>query len=303
MNYTIENEYFTAVLSTNGAELQSLKRKSDGKEFIWCGDPEIWKNHAPILFPFIGRPVASYFTIENQKCEYTKNHGFVRGSETKVILQEPNKIIFELTQSENTLYRFPYHFSLQSEYELKDNSLLWKLTVKNTDSRAFKFAIGTHTAFACPRKDDSTATEISDYVIEFDGHEKLTGVKCTPEGYVAADDKGQVPLTFEYGEKDSGFVPLADKGFGNGHLFTGFKSKWVGLRNKKDNSLIKISTDGFPYCMLWQNTSGKPSFVCIEPWMGLPENDKSDHIWDHLPEMNLLQPGQIFTSIQNISVE
>jgi len=303
MNVTIENEYFTAVLSTEGAELQSLKRKSDGKDFIWCGDPAIWKNHAPILFPFIGRPVAGYFMIEDKKCEYSKNHGFVRGSETKIICQEKNKLIFELTDGENTLYRFPYHFSLQSEYELKGQSLLWKLTVKNTDTKAFKFALGTHTAFACPRKDDSADTKISDYVIEFADHEKLTGVKCTPEGYVAADEKASVPVTFEYGEKESGFVPLTENGFGNGHLFTKFTSKWIGLRNKKDNSLVKISSEGFPYCMLWQNTCGQPSFVCIEPWMGLPESDKSDHNWEHLPEMNLLQPGESFNSIQNISVE
>lgn len=303
MNITIENENYLVELSTLGAEIQHFTRKADGTDFIWHGDESVWKNHAPILFPFIGRPVGGYFMIDGKKCEYSKNHGFVRQSETKVILQEKDRAVFELTDSAETLARYPYHFSLQAEYKLSGNTLEWNITVKNTDTRKFKFAVGTHAAFACPRNTDAPGTQNSDYVIEFENREELVGAKCTPEGYLASDENGNVPVKFIYGEKEKGFVPLTKDGFGNGHFFTDFSSKWIGLRNKKDNSLVKISTDGFKYCMLWQNTSGEPNFVCIEPWHGLPEHDKSDHQWDTLPGMNTLEPGESFTSSQNISVE
>lgn len=300
---TIENSKFKAEISSFGAEIQHFVRKADGAELIWNGDTSVWKNHAPLLFPFVARCLGGYFMIEGKKCEYSRNHGFARDLDTKVILQEPTKVVFELTDSEDTLYRFPYHFSLQTEYEVTDKGLNWKMTVKNTDSKAFRFGIGTHTAFTCPRNVDPAGTAISDYEVEFEKKEALTQVLCNADGYLSADDSGKAPCTKTYGEKEAGIIPLTADGFGNGHLFTGYTSKWVGLRNKKDNSLIKISTDGFPYCMIWQNTAGAPQFVCIEPWHGLPDTENTDHDWNHKIGMNDLQPGKTFISEQNITVE
>ncbi len=97
--------------------------------------------------------------------------------------------------------------------------------------------------------------------------------------------------------------PVTEKGFGNGHLFTNITSDWVGLRNKVDGSIIKIETKGFPYCMIWQNTAGKPQFVCIEPWHGLPDAENCDHIWDNKVGMNKLAAGEEFNCEQDIWVE
>lgn len=301
MNITIENEKYTVVINSFGAEIQSFKRKSDNTEFIWSGDSSVWKNHAPILFPFVARCLGGYFDIEGQKCEYTRNHGFARDLDTDVILQEKNRVIFQLTESEKTLYRYPYKFALITEYTLTENGLNWKITVKNTDIKPFKFSVGTHTAFACPRNTDPKSTHFSDYVIEFEKHEPLTSVVCTPDCYIAVDEKGYTPYTKPYNEKEPGIIPLTKDGFGNGHLFTNFTSEWVGLRNKKDNSLIKINTKGFPYCMIWQNTAGEPQFVCIEPWYGLPDTENTNHKWDSKLELIELKPGDSFNSIQDIS--
>ena len=49
----IKNERLTAVFSTHGAELQSL-RDQNGVERIWQGDPAFWTGHAPVLFPVAG---------------------------------------------------------------------------------------------------------------------------------------------------------------------------------------------------------------------------------------------------------
>jgi galactose mutarotase-like enzyme len=38
-----------------GAELTSLKSKTTGIEYIWCGNTDIWYGQSPILFPIIGR--------------------------------------------------------------------------------------------------------------------------------------------------------------------------------------------------------------------------------------------------------
>lgn len=97
--------------------------------------------------------------------------------------------------------------------------------------------------------------------------------------------------------------PGANTGFGNGHLFTNITSDWVGLRNLKDNSIIKIQTKGFPYCMIWQNTSGAPQFVCIEPWHGLPDAENTKHIWNDKTGLVKLTAGNEFTCIQNSEVK
>lgn len=303
MTITIENSKFKAEINSFGAEIQHFIKKDDGTELIWNGDTSVWKNHAPLLFPFVARCLGGYFMIDGKKCEYTRNHGFARDLDTKVILQEPGKVAFELTESEDTTYRFPFKFSLITEYEVTDEGLNWKMTVKNTDTKPFRFGIGTHTAFTCPRNTDAEGTEISDYVVEFEGHEALTGVKCNADGYIVTEADGKTPATFAYNEAEKGFIPLTVAGFGNGHLFGNFKSEWVGLRNKKNNSLISISSKGFPYCMIWQNTAGAPQFVCIEPWHGLPDTENTDHIWENKIGLNEVKPGECFVSEQNIKVK
>lgn len=296
MIITIENDFFKADISTKGGELQNLIDKKRGKDIIWRGDKSVWRNHAPILFPFIARCLGGYFMIEGKKCEYSRNHGFGRDLEWNCIRQEKESAVFELTQSEETLYRFPYSFSLKTEYQLTEKGINWKITVKNTDNKAFKFSTGTHAAFSL------NGNKAEDFVIEFEKKDALTAVSCSPEGYLKTDNEGK-HITQAYGEKESGIIPVTSSGFGNGHLFTNITSDWVGLRNLKDNSIVKIQTKGFPYCMIWQNTSGSPQFVCIEPWHGLPDAENTNHIWTDKIGLVELAPGKEFICIQNIEAE
>lgn len=297
MLITLENKDFKTEISTKGAELQSLVRKSDGKDIIWRGDKEVWGNHAPILFPFVARCSGNYFMIDGKKCEYTRNHGFARDLEWKCIAQSADSATFELTQSDETLYRFPYSFSLKTEYRLTDKGINWKIIVKNTDTKAFKFSTGTHAAFSM------NGSPAEDFVIEFEKKEPLTAVVCTEECYLKTNEEGKVPLTKCYGEKEAGIIPVTSAGFGNGHLLTNTSSDWVGLRNLKDNSIIKIQTKGFPYCMLWQNTKGCPQFVCLEPWHGLTDAENTDHNWNNKTGLIDLAAGKEFSCEQNIWVE
>lgn len=185
---------------------------------------------------------------------------------------------------------------MKTEYKFKENGLDWKIIVKNTDTKAFKFSTGTHAAFSL------NGSPAENFVIELK-KEPLTAVVCTPECYLQADKEGKAPLTKIYGEKEAGIIPVTNSGFGNGHLFTNITSDWVGLRNLKDNSLIKIQTKGFPYCMIWQNTSGTPQFVCLEPWQGLTDAENTDHNWDNKVGLSDLAAGKEFRCEQNIWVE
>ena len=50
----IENDNYIVEVEEIGAELARFYNKKTGIEYIWNGDPEYWKGHGPILFPFIG---------------------------------------------------------------------------------------------------------------------------------------------------------------------------------------------------------------------------------------------------------
>lgn len=297
MTIKIENAAFSAEIDTKGAELQNLIRKNDGMDIIWHGDKTVWGNHAPILFPYVARCLGGYFMIEGKKCEYTRNHGFARDLEHKLVEQTEDRAVFELTQSDDTLYRFPYAFCLRTEYKLTDKGINWKMIIKNTGDKPFRFGTGTHAAF------DFNGGKAEDFVVEFENKTALTAVQVNADCYLAPDADGKVPSTKAYGEKEKGFVPVTDAGFGNGHLFTNNGSNWVGLKNKKTGSIIKIETKGFPYVMIWQNTAGSPQFVCIEPWHGLPDAENTDHLWQNKVGMNDLAAGSEFVSQQNITVE
>ncbi len=169
----LENTYFTTEISTKGAELQNLVRKNDGKDIIWQGDKSVWGNHAPILFPFVARCWGDYFIIDGKKCEYTRNHGFARDLEWKCTFQSGDCASFELTENEDTLYRFPYSFCLRTEYKLTEKGIDWKITVKNTDDKPFKFGVGTHAAFSM------NGHKAEDFIVEFEKKEALTAVCFT----------------------------------------------------------------------------------------------------------------------------
>ncbi len=301
MNITLKNARFEAVISTHGAEINSLKGLDDGTEYVWCGDPSVWKYHAPVLFPHVGRILDQFMTVGDKEYKLGVN-GFARDLEFKLLKNTDTSAEFELTESAETAEKYPWKFSLKVFYELTDKGLTFKSTVTNSDSEEISFSLGSHTAFCCPRNTDSKDTKNSDYYIEFEKKEKLTSVVCSEGGYIAADKDGVAPYTVPYGEKEAGIVPLTEKGFGNGHFFTAFTSDWVGLRSKKTGKIVKVNTKDYPYLMLWQN-AGEPRFVCIEPWYGIPDPEMTDHRWETKPALISLNPGESFTADQSITIE
>lgn len=49
---TLKNQFLEVSVASLGAELQSIK-DSNGKEYLWDGNPEFWGRRSPILFPIV----------------------------------------------------------------------------------------------------------------------------------------------------------------------------------------------------------------------------------------------------------
>ena len=49
MRYVLENDTLRVEIDSFGAELKSVKRKSDGKEYMWYADKKYWGRTSPAM--------------------------------------------------------------------------------------------------------------------------------------------------------------------------------------------------------------------------------------------------------------
>ena len=77
MEYTISNGILQVTVSDQGAQVFSVREIGDGTEYMWQGDPAVWKYHAPILFPHTGKVPGGSFIAKGQEFP-AKSHGFAR---------------------------------------------------------------------------------------------------------------------------------------------------------------------------------------------------------------------------------
>ncbi|WP_261789671.1 aldose epimerase family protein [Treponema pectinovorum] len=307
MTITLKNANYEVVLNTHGGEINSFRSVKDGTKYVFEGPESVWKYHAPILFPHVGRIKDGFYTYNGKEYNLV-NNGMSRDMEHTVVEQTQTSATFELVQNGQTLQKFPWKFSLKTHYELKDDGLIFTTTVTNTDNSTMLFSMGSHTAFCCPRNTDPAGTTNSDYQYEFEKKEPLTTVCLNDSAQLATDEEGTAPCTKLYGEVQPGIIPIDANGFGNGHFFTKITSDWVGLRNKKDGSLIKVNTKGYPYVMVWQGGHGEEGvsgngFNCIEPWDGASDAENTDHVWEDKIGLISLESGKSYTLDQSITIE
>lgn len=51
MQYTLSNDNFEVIVDSKGCEIVSVIRKSDNKQYIWSGQPDIWKKTYTSIIP------------------------------------------------------------------------------------------------------------------------------------------------------------------------------------------------------------------------------------------------------------
>ena len=128
MRYTLENENLKVEIDSFGAEIKSVKRKSDNFEYMWCGDKKYWGRTSPVLFPFVGAPKNKEYRYDGKT--YTMGqHGFARDMEFTLEAQTEENISFVLTDTAETCEKYPFHFALHISYELCKNEVKVNWTV------------------------------------------------------------------------------------------------------------------------------------------------------------------------------
>ncbi len=256
MIYSLENSTIKITVSTDGAELHSIKGKREGTEYLWNGNPEFWKYHAPHLFPIVGKLVDSEYRVDGESYEMPP-HGFARISEFEMIGRTNDSITFRLTFSEETLKVYPYKFSLLITYTLEESSVKVTYIIINSDNKEIFFSIGAHPAFMCPIKENE---KLEDYYLEFNKKEDSSIIEITKDIYLSRRKRKFF--------KDSNILNLTKEIFEDGVLiFDDLKSNKIALKSKNHNKSLCVEFEGFPYVGIWAPETGAP-FVCIEPWFG-----------------------------------
>ena len=258
----LENESARLAVDSFGAEIHSFVLKETGYEYIWQADPQYWKRHAPVLFPFVGK-------LKNGQYEYNgsvynmSGHGFARDSEFALTAQTDNSLTYELKYNEQTLAIYPFKFKLTITYTLEHTSVTVGWKVENLDAHGeMFFSIGAHPAFNCPIGSD----RFDDHEVEFEQTEQspLKSYKLNSAGLF---DGSSTPINLVYGK----VLPLKHELFMEDVLaFKHLFSESVKLKNPLNGHFVKVDFKGFPYLGIWTKPVRAP-FVCIEPWYGIAD--------------------------------
>jgi galactose mutarotase-like enzyme len=290
MNYTLKNDFIHIIIDTVGAELCSIKT-ANGREYLWQGDPAVWGRRAPVLFPIVGKlKNNTYFYNET---EYNlPQHGFARDLDFKLEEQAADKLVFSLTENENTLKVYPFQFKLLISYQLIGSSVSVGYEVQNTSNLGtLLFSIGGHPAFNILEEE---GVNLYDYHLEFEKEEYLHNHPL--KGGLIKKQPSASPLMV--GTK----LPLNKQLYANDALvFSGLKSKWVALVCEKLNYRVQMSISEFP----WFGTWGKDDvpFVCLEPWCGHADFEDHDLNFQIKDEIVQLAPKNNFKRSYQITLQ
>jgi galactose mutarotase-like enzyme len=286
MEYTLKNDAIELRVDTHGAEAVSLKK--DGQEYLWSADPDFWNRHAPVLFPFVGKPRDKKYRY--QDTEYPMGqHGFARDSEFVLTKEKKDELQFTLIDSEKTRAVYPFHFMLQVQYKLKKDtvSVTWK--VINSDVKKLWFSIGGHPGFLCPR--EGSKDSWADYRIRFRKEGKavdsLKVTALTGDGLVSKEK----PYTLQ---TEHGFLTPTNELFsGDALIFEDHQADFVSLTDKDGRPYLTVDFDT-PLFGVWSPVGKNAPFICIEPWYGRADREDFDKDLTKRDYEMSLAPGKKF---------
>lgn len=283
MLYKIENERFLVSVDSKGAELAQFFDKYEGIEYIWQGDPHIWKGRSPILFPVVGRLRNDSYRIGDAIYAMPK-HGFAKNSDFSVINQQKDTLCLLLTDSSETHKCYPFRFRLAVTFKLAGNRLEITHTVYNDGMEEMLFSIGAHPGLRCEIFDTLIfEKDETSYAYQLDGNALLMDEKrCVPfEG-------NRLTITPHMFDHDA-------------LIFDDLHSRSVTLKSDRHPRRVRVDYFHAPCLGLWSKP-GAP-YVCIEPWYGI---DDHAHVTGELsgkPQIRSLASGETFLFPVHITVE
>lgn len=295
----ISNGVIEIEVDSYGAELKSLRRLTDGREYMWNADPAYWKRTSPVLFPLVGSLQGQQYTYKG-KTYAMSQHGFARDMEFTPVEKEGGlekgsqgqALWFELRESRESMERYPFPFVLRIGYVLEGAGVQVHWQVENTGNEVMYFSIGGHPAFLCPIEKN---TKQSDYLIGLDTKKPLDSTVIGRDG-LASERKKTYELT-------DGILPVDEHLFDEDALIIEHdQAHRVSLMTKEKKPYLTVSFDA-PLFGIWSPPHKNAPFICIEPWYGRCDAENFHGTLEEREWGNQLMPGKRFEAVYTIEVE
>lgn len=281
MNTILENEKLKLEISEFGAELQEIKLKENGRNYLWNGDSAFWGRRSPVLFPFVG-------ALKNKEYRYNGEtfsmgqHGFARDMEFELIENNEKSAWYELKSNEETRKKYPFEFSLKIGYELLENTIKVKWKVENQDKKTMYFSIGAHPAFVVP------VDKREECFLKFDNPNDLTNTrlenglaneKNLKNGKIVTQN-GNLKIQKDLFQYDA-------------LILENSQVREISLCTPDKKEFITVKFDS-PLLGIWSPYKEKCPFVCIEPWYGRCDGVEFDGELQDRKWQQSLAEGEIF---------
>lgn len=271
MVYSAENSNFTLAVKEMGAELNSLKSKDTGIEYIWNGNTDIWYGQSPILFPIIGRLLDDKYTLDGKEYSMDK-HGIVRKKPFTLVEKTGDSLTFVQTDDDESVTKYPYKFELKVKFQLTEKGLRVTHTIKNNNDSVMYYSFGAHPAFNC---------QIGDY-LEFNKDTCLETERIDHES-ILIDEK--FPVEME-GNK---LTLTKDLFIDDALILSSFNSDSISIKSNSHDRVIRFDFDS-PFLGIWAKPNAP--YVCLEPWWGV--NDSYHKVADFSEKRGImaLEPNE-----------
>ncbi len=246
------------------------------RELLWPGDPAIWDQISPILYPVVGQTRDGARVAGRQ---YPLGlHGFASSRDFTLETSRPDFARLVLRSDARTLALYPFDFQLAVEYRLGESLLEIAIEVANPGTKPAPYACGLHPGFRWPFA--GSVREGASVRFEHEEHAEapvMTSGLITPQ-------RRAIPL---HGRD----LALNDELFAAGALcLLDVVSRSLRFIDAS-GAAIEMSASGFPHVALW--TSPGAPFLCLEPRTGYadPEGFMGDLF--EKPSMRILRGGEI----------
>lgn len=253
MAVTIASGRLRAEISPLGAELQRLT-DSDGRDYLWDGDPAYWGSRAPILFPIVGTLRGDQFRHDGRDFALPR-HGFARRREFGIVQQDDAGVTFRLESDEATRSVWPFDFRLDMRFAIAGAAIEMRASVTNLSVEAMPTSFGFHPALRWPLPGGAAR---ADHAILFDAPEPAPIRRLDPNGLIDF-----VPLPSPV---DGRRLPLCDELFAYDALIFDRPASRRLVYGAEGATQVAVEYPGMPALGLWSKPGA--GFVCIEPWQG-----------------------------------
>ena len=288
--FVLKNNSIAVKVSDHGAELRSLCNVTSGKEYMWQADAKYWGRTAPVLFPIVGSVWNGEYKYKDVSYKLSQ-HGFARDMDFTLVKETEDELVFELTDSEETMKKYPFKFSLQIGYKLVGSKVIVSYRVSNKDDEEMYFSIGAHPAFNCDLNKDKLLFEKDGAAVSGALKSNVIDMSCG-----CLSDK-QIDV-----ETAEGIVNLSSELFdGDALIFEDRQADAVTLVSESDGDKLRVTCD-VPLFGVWSPVKKNAPFVCIEPWNGRCDRAGFDGSLEDREYGNKLAAGESFDTSFEIEI-